>query len=338
VISALASNRVTLDRLDEQILRVLQLSPRLPFRRMGALLGVSEQTVARRYRALQKAGVLHIIAVVDPTALGESDWLVRIRCRPEATLDLGRALAQRPDIAWVSVSAGGTELACAVRSRSQQEREHLLVDRLPRSAAVLEFTASVVLRRFVGGSASDWIGVRHVLTREQEAALRDELPARRPPLRTGSLRPEDYPMLDVLARDGRASYGELARAAGISEARAARRLNTLLETGVVYLDVDLAAALLGFPTSAYVWLSVPPARLDAACRALAGHGEAPFVAAVSGRANLVASVTFRSLDELYEYVTTRVGAIDGVQAIEVSPVLRRLKQAGTLVEADRLVT
>jgi DNA-binding Lrp family transcriptional regulator len=225
-----------------------------------------------------------------------------------------------------------------VRSRSQQEREHLLVDRLPRSAAVLEFTASVVLRRFVGGSASDWIGVRHVLTPEQEAALRDELPARRPPLRTGSLRPEDYPMLDVLARDGRASYGELARAAGISEARAARRLNTLLETGVVYLDVDLAAALLGFPTSAYVWLSVPPARLDAACRALAGHGEAPFVAAVSGRANLVASVTFRSLDELYEYVTTRVGAIDGVQAIEVSPVLRRLKQAGTLVEADRLVT
>src|SRR2546423_15554500 len=100
----------TLDHLDKQIVRCLQLSPRAPFRRIGGTLGGSEPTVARRYRALHRTGVLHVIATVNPTALGESDWLVRIRSRPDATLDLGRALRQRPDIAWVSVSAGGAEL------------------------------------------------------------------------------------------------------------------------------------------------------------------------------------------------------------------------------------
>jgi DNA-binding Lrp family transcriptional regulator len=338
MVASQTPNSVRLDRLDAQIVRCLQLSPRAPFRRIGAVLGVSEQTVARRYRAMQRAGAVHIIATVDPTALGESDWMVRIRCRPDATLDLGRALAQRPDVAWVSVSAGGAELMCAVRSRSQQEREHLLVERLPRSSAVLDLTASVVLRRFVGGSVSKWLGLAGVLTPEQEEQASGDGPARRPPDGTGALQPEDYPMLDLLARDGRAPYRDLARAAATTEARAARRLTALLESGTVYLDVDVASALIGFPTSAYLWLSVPPADLDRTCHTLAQHPEAPFVAAISGRANVLVSVTCRSLDDLYRYVTERIGAIQGVQAIEVSPVLRRLKQAGTLVEGDRLVT
>ena len=338
MIARQATDAVTLDRLDGQIVRALQISPRAPFRRIAAVLGVSEQTVARRYRALLRAGALHIIAIIDPTALGESDWLVRIRARPDATLDLGRALAQRPDIAFVSVIAGGAELVCAIRSRSQQERERLLIDRLPRSSAVIDLTASVLLRRFVGGSASDWLGLAAALTREQEAELAENGRARRTPNGSETLLPDDHPMIQVLARDGRAGISELARAGGMSEARTARRLAALLDSGVVYLDVDVSATMLGFPTAAYLWLSVAPGLLDPTCRALSAHGEAPFVAAISGHSNVVVSVTCRTLDELYRYVTERVGALEGVQSMEVAPVLRRLKQAGSLVEADRLVT
>jgi DNA-binding Lrp family transcriptional regulator len=94
--------------------------------------------------------------------------------------------------------------------------------------------------------------------------------------------------------------------------------------------------MLGFPVTAYLWLTVAPAHLDAACRVLATHPEAPFVAAVSGQANVVVSVTCRTLDELYEYTTARLGVVEGVQAVEVAPVLRKLKQAGALVDGDRL--
>ena len=69
---------------------------------------------------------------------------------------------------------------------------------------------------------------------------------------------------------------------------------------------------------------------------LAEHPQTPFVAAVSGRANLVASVTCRSLDELYRYVTDRLGVLEGVQTVEVQPIVQRIKQAGTLVDGDRL--
>ncbi len=333
--STRTADRVALDRLDEQIVRALQLAPRAPFRRIADVLGVAEQTVARRYRALHRAGVLHVVAVVEPRALGQSDWLVRIASRPEGLLDLGRALARRPDVGWVSVSAGGSELVCAVRSHTQEERDRLLVDRLPRTASVLEVSAAVIMRRFAGGSASDWVGVEHALTPEQAEAL-SQRPPRRDPSGVAALDAADYALLDVLAQDGRAAVSALARAAGSTEGRVSRRLAALLESGTVYLDVDLAAAALGFPISAYVWLTVRPAHLDQAGRTLATYPQAPFVAAISGRDNLIASLTCRSLDELYLFVTERIGAVDGIQGMEVSPVLRRLKQAGSLVDGDRL--
>jgi DNA-binding Lrp family transcriptional regulator len=333
---AQVAETVTLDRLDEQIIRALQLAPRAPFSRIADALEVSEQTVARRYRSLRRGGVLRVVAVIDPSALGESDWIVRIRARPEATLDLGRALAQRADIAWVSVGAGGSELVIAVRSHSQEQRERLLLDRLPRSAAVLEIAASVILRRFVGGSASDWLGLEDVLTAAQAEAITQGEPARRRPEGRFALTAGDYALFDVLRHDGRAPVSALAEAAELTQGRTARRLEALLRSGVLYLDVDVAPGALGYPNSAYLWLTVPPAQLESACTGLMHHREAPFVAAVSGRSNVIVSITCRTLDDVYRYVTEQVGAVDGVQSVEVWPVLRRIKQAGTLRDGDRL--
>ena len=54
--AAAMADPVILDDLDEQIVRCLQLRPRAAFSRIGEVLAVSEQTVARRYRRLQRAG------------------------------------------------------------------------------------------------------------------------------------------------------------------------------------------------------------------------------------------------------------------------------------------
>ena len=327
---------LAVDALDQRIVRCLQLRPRATFSVLATVLEVSEQTVARRYRRMHRQGVVRVIGVVDPSALGQSNWIVRVRCRPDGTLDVGRALSRREDVSWVSVSAGGSELVCAVRSRSAEDRDRLLLERLPRTGAVLEVSAAVIMRQFAGGSNTDWLRADGALTDEQAAALGADAPAATATPGDTELDAGDEAMLEVLARDGRATYAELARAARTTEGRATRRLAALLESGVVYLDVDLAGVALGFPISAYVWLSVLPSHLQQACEALATHSEAPFVAAVTGRANAVASVMCRDLDELYAYATDRVGVISGVTAIEIAPVVLRLKQAGTRVDGGRL--
>jgi DNA-binding Lrp family transcriptional regulator len=157
-----------------------------------------------------------------------------------------------------------------------------------------------------------------------------------PPAEPVELRPDDAPLLDELARDGRASYAELAAAAGWSQGRVARRVESLRDAGVLYFDVDLATELMGFASSAYLWLTVEPARLTAVGEQIAAHPEVPFVSAITGTANLIAAVLCRDTQALYRYVTTKISAAEGVRQLEISPMLRRVKQGGTRMAGQRL--
>jgi hypothetical protein len=50
----------------------------------------------------------------------------------------------------------------------------------------------------------------------------------------------------------------------------------------------------------------------------------------------MAALVCRDAADLYRYVTEQIGAIDTVRQVEISPVLRRVKQAGTLMSGGRL--
>ncbi|MHB6908739.1 Lrp/AsnC family transcriptional regulator [Streptomyces sp. DB-54] len=160
------ADSVTLEPDDVRILRALQIDPRVGFATVATVLGLSEPTVARRYRRMRRAGAIRVVGVVDPGALGQSRWMVRLRCRPGSATAIAEALAQRDDVGWVALGAAGSEVTCAVRSRSQEQRDDLLGRRLPRTAAVLDLQASVLLRQFIGGRghyrarANLWLRVR----------------------------------------------------------------------------------------------------------------------------------------------------------------------------------
>jgi DNA-binding Lrp family transcriptional regulator len=314
------------------------MSPRAPFSLLADILGASEQTVARRYRRMYRAGLLRVIGVVRPDALGQSTWMVRVRCRPNGASSLASALAQRDDVSWVTLVSAGSEVMCAVRSLTREARDDLLVQRLPRTAPVLGVEPAVVLHVFVGASiAQEWSELAGLLDRDQERRLRGSAEPIVELTRTASLDASDAALVDLLAADGRASYTALATAAGASESWVTRRLAALLRSGVVYIDVDVAMSALGLHGAACLWLRVGPAQLDAAGAALSQHPEVAFAAAVSGPHNLMASIYCHDLDELYAFVTAKIGAIPGVQSMEISPVLRHVKQSGALVDGDRFV-
>lgn len=330
----------TLEASDLQIIRALQVDARVPLATMAAVLGLSEPTVSRRYARLRRMGVLRVTGAVDPGALGQSQWMVRLRCRPGSGAAIAEALADRDDISWVALSAAGAEVTCAVRSRSREEREDLLGRRLPRAAAVLDIDASVMFRKFIGGRGRYWAALTGVLTPEQEKRLGSAgTPYNESAAvvnRAARLQEHDEKLLVSLAADGRASIVDLASAAGLTPGRASRRLHALVADRVVHLHVELVPAALGFHACANLWLRVHPSETKSVGRALAGMPEVGFVAATSGRNNLHAAVHCRNLDELFEFTSDRVGTLPGVESAEVSPVHRQIKQAGTLVVDGRL--
>lgn len=322
---------VTIDRLDRQVLHALRCAPRASFRRIGEVLGASEQTVARRYRKLHEAGVVRVFALPAPVGPG-LDWVVRIGVRPGVAAQLADAIAKRPDVSWVSITAGGAEVVCISRPSSPAQRDTLLLERLPRTTYVTSLVSHAILRSF---EDERWSGFGDPLERAQKAALLAEGPGEDGDAR---IEPGDHALLDTLRLDGRAGYQQLAAATGWTAARAARRLDALLASRAVHLDVDLAVELLGFPAQAGLWMSVAPSDLDAVGRRVAKLEQTAYAAAVSGPANLFASVVCRDTAELYEYLSEEIGAIDAVRSAELSPVLRRIKQASSIVRGSLIAT
>jgi DNA-binding Lrp family transcriptional regulator len=276
---------------------------------------------------------VRVAGVLNPRALGQTAWLVRLRCRPDGTPRVAAALAQREDVSWVTINSGGAEVQFSLRSRSERDSEDLLVHRLPRTAQVLDVAASVIMRRY---GANDWQGVRDALTDAQVRALGGPSKPLDAPGTPVELEPGDNALLDLLVRDGRASYTELARAAGTSAGRVMRRVEALETAGALYFDVDIADAAVGPFAAASLWLQVPPACLEPVGVALGGHEEAQFVAAISGDDNLVAEIGATSMDGLHEYLTTKLAAIEGITRYKITPTQRSVKQAGALTVGDRL--
>ncbi|WUW57967.1 Lrp/AsnC family transcriptional regulator [Streptomyces sp. NBC_01456] len=142
--------------------------------------------------------------------------------------------------------------------------------------------------------------------------------------------------LAALALDGRAGITDLAAAAGLTSGRTSRRLDALLWGGVVHIDVETAPMALGYRARANLWMRVHPAHIKTVGRTMATLPGVGFAAAVSGPCNLHAVVHCSDLDTLFEFTTDRVGTLPGVEGMEISPVFRQIKQAGTRVDEDRL--
>ena len=95
------------DDLNQQIIRLLQDDGRAAYDVIGQKLGVSGGTIRNRVARMREAGMLRIVAVVDPVAVDyESDAMLGIRTAPGIA---PRAVAQRLDpypavvyIMWVS--------------------------------------------------------------------------------------------------------------------------------------------------------------------------------------------------------------------------------------------
>lgn len=318
------------DVLDTQLLHALQIDGRAPFSLIAEVLGVSDQTIARRYHRLRSAGLLHVRGLADPDRLGQTQWIIRVQCIPNAATAVAEALARRPDTSWIGLASGGTEIICSVRVLPGERGNQLLLETLPRSRNVVAMTAHCVLHTFFGGALS-LINKSGALTPEQVDRLR--LPAPDGPAGPATVDAADRQLLAVLEEDGRTTVSELASATGWSQTTVRRRVAQLRASGTLYFDVDFNQELLDMPARAVLWLTVGPSQLATVGQALAGHPETGFVAATTGTMNIYAGVLCSSAQALYAYLTTQAASLPAVQHIETVPVIRTVKQSGLLAPA-----
>ena len=326
----------SLDEVDRQLVHALVIAPRAPFRLFADVIGVSDRTIARRYRKLVSAFELRVTGVLNSEPLGWTDWCIRLQVMPGHADRIAQALARRPDTRWITLGSGGTEITCTLQVRTAEQRDDLFLRGLPDSRRVTQITAQSLLCQY---SPVEWAGITSTLSPGQAAALRTSsgypdsvlrgpLPLPDAEVEPVSLHPGDHLLLAELATDGRASHAALAAALHWHESTVRRRIEELQQQRALYFDVDVREDFLAPGLAALLWLTVEPAHLDETGRAIASHPEVPFAAATTGQTNLIVSARFRGTRHMYHYITARLTGLTGIRSVETSPVIGRFKQAG----------
>ena len=315
---------LTIDDLDRQLAQCLGVDGRASFSAIAEVLGVSDQTVARRYRRLRSAGALRVVGLRYPKS-GSAAWFLRLRCVPGSGEAIAAALARRDDTAWVQLLSGDTEILCSLRGDGGGTES--LLTRMPRSGRIVAVTTYSRLHMFTGGP--DALGFMDVLPAARVAPLRVAAtrPRQPPADPQGEASELDAALFAALARDGRTPYADLAAATGWSETTVRRRMDHLHDLGLLYFDLEVDMPSFGFRSPAWLWLSVPPSRLADVGSALAKFPEVAYATATTGPANLAACAVCRDEESLYEFLTAKVGALPGVERVETAPIIRTVKQA-----------
>ncbi len=322
------------DDLDRQLVQCLGVDGRASFSAIAEVLGVSDQTVARRYRRLRSSGALRVVGLRRQQGRRTlAGWFLRLRCVPGSGVAIAEGLAKRPDTTWVQLLSGDTEVLCALRGRGTEPPESLLA-RLPRSGRVVAVTAQTLLHMFT--DRYDPLGLFALLPANQVEPLRRPGPTPAALAAPAGASPADEDdeldaaLFAVLGVDGRTPYADLASVTGWSETRVRRRMDQLRAAGTLQFAREMDLPTFGYRTSAWLWLSVPPARLAEVGTALAKFPEIVYACATTGAANLAACAVCRDEEALYEFLIGGIGSLPDVERLESAPVIRVVKQASPI--------
>jgi DNA-binding Lrp family transcriptional regulator len=317
------------DSLDRRIISALQIDGRAAWHRIAAALGEPERTVVRRGTRLLEAGLVRIGAM----AMRGHSVVVGVRCAPGQARVTATALARRPDCVFAHVLTGTPDCLAELR-RPRERLAGLVLDELAGLPGVVETRTLPVLRHV--RTIREWH--TGLLTEDEMAALRredpsDAAPPVTDPLPTGGTPPElsraDRLLLHALAEDGRRTYDELARVAGVSEATARRRVGALRREGRVRIRAVIEPAVLGLPVEAVLWARTPPAKVDSVTTALAASAHVRYTSFVTGERQLLVLTAFPDEAALHDFVT-RSSWLPEVASIDISLVLTTLKRGGML--------
>ena len=312
----------TISEVDLEIVHAVQVEPRASWATISATLEVSAATAARRWAALQDAGVAWTGATIAPERFRGA--VVEARCAPGRSDAVIEALCEHPDVYTVGRTAGKYDLFALTLSPTPQRLVACLdqVGRLP-----LAGHRAWVYPRVFGGPR--W--TLGVLSRTQVDAVREPAPR---PSRGWPPSPFETAVFTALSADGRCSLADLGGEMGMSASSVGRRLGQVRRHGSLDLRADVARPLAGWPWAAMLWVAVPDALVDQVGRDVGGWPEVRFCAPVVATATLVLVVNLRDPDELEAIGARLVARHRQVQVTDRRVVLRLEKVHGHVLDKE----
>ncbi|TDQ53336.1 Lrp/AsnC family transcriptional regulator [Actinorugispora endophytica] len=209
-----------LDAVDAALVRALQGDGRATYQALADGVGLSRTAVRARVRHLIATGAIRIVGVLHAGVMGMEVFghiSLRVFGPVRPVMD---ELARREAVTFAAQTAGRFPAVAHVRVRDD-------------GALAAELTQ---LRKIPGVAGAEVFRADEIV-KDSYSSVRT--------LREVSVDPLDWRLVRHLQADGRASYAELARAVGLSQAAARSRVVRLIDAGVVHVTALIEASAVG---------------------------------------------------------------------------------------------
>jgi len=117
-----------LDKTDIAIIGHLQADGRRAFTSIAKDLGISEASVRQRVSRLLRTNVIQIVAVSSPLDLGLMWAQVHLRVKGDRIQAVAEAVAELPQVDYVSICAGDIDVIVGVVAHDRDELLKVLVE------------------------------------------------------------------------------------------------------------------------------------------------------------------------------------------------------------------
>jgi Lrp/AsnC family transcriptional regulator for asnA, asnC and gidA len=137
--------KIAIDDVDMQILQKLTLDGGMTFTEMGKEIGVSTNTVLKRYRKLVENGSIKVSIQIDPKKIGYAsiiDFNIAFTTHLEFSDDIVESLAKIPDIIIITKTSGEYDLQLTAMVRDIDE-SFLIEDKIARVKGVQKIESSL---------------------------------------------------------------------------------------------------------------------------------------------------------------------------------------------------
>ncbi len=142
----------------------------------------------------------------------------------------------------------------------------------------------------------------------------------------------DRKIIEILIRDARISYSDLAKQVGLSRVRVKDRVVELQQKGVIEeFTIQVPAKYLGKPLPVFFDILISPEQLEKAAETISQHQDIVIVYQMSGRNALHTHGFFSDIDDVSDFINTFLSIIPGVKNIETEFLLRRFKARRSLM-------
>jgi len=126
----------------------------------------------------------------------------------------------------------------------------------------------------------------------------------------------DKQLIELLMQDAGKSSGMLAKRLNVHSSTIRRRIKKLVEQKKIRIIALPKPSEVGLFLEAVIALDVAHDKLNSAMETLGKHPEVRWLAATSGRFDIMTYVWFHSTDELYNFIETKVGNLEGLKNSE----------------------